>query len=214
MGAEAASCSASLTLNQYLRSRIPSSTSMRLEDGGLVEEAAILLRVAEAHHPLDSGLVVPRAVQQHDLAGSGQVVDVALEVPLGPLCARSERAAPRFWQPGVEVLGDSFDGAALAGGISAFEKHHNPGAGLADPFLHLHQFRLQSEQLPRRAPCSCAWTCRTCSSSSGHGCEVSLSPIVYRPDRVQNPARRYRNPRPKVHLPRHDVSPWTDETRH
>ena len=56
-----------------------------LEDRGLAEEAGVLLRGAEAHHRLDAGPVVPAAVEQHDLAGGGEMRDVPLVVPLGLL---------------------------------------------------------------------------------------------------------------------------------
>jgi len=44
-----------------------------------------LLTVAEAHHPLDHRPVVPATVEQDDLPGRGQMGDIALEMPLGPL---------------------------------------------------------------------------------------------------------------------------------
>ena len=56
-----------------------------LEDRSLVQEAPVLVVGAEPHDAFDAGAVVPAAVEQHDLAGGGQVLDVALEVPLGAL---------------------------------------------------------------------------------------------------------------------------------
>ena len=56
-----------------------------LEDRGLRQEPVVLLLGAEAHHSFDPGAVVPGPVEQHDLALRGQVLDVALEVPLAPL---------------------------------------------------------------------------------------------------------------------------------
>jgi hypothetical protein len=44
-----------------------------LEDRALVQEPLVLLVGAEPHHPLDPAAVVPAAVEQHDLAGGGQV---------------------------------------------------------------------------------------------------------------------------------------------
>jgi hypothetical protein len=41
------------------------------------------------------------------------------------------------------MLGEPFDGAALAGGVAALEQHHDPLAGVLDPGLHLEQLVLQ-----------------------------------------------------------------------
>ena len=60
-----------------------------LEDRALLQEPPVLLGRAEAHDVLDAGAVVPAAVEQDDLAGGGQVLDVALEVPLRRARARS-----------------------------------------------------------------------------------------------------------------------------
>src|SRR3712207_6967864 len=53
-----------------------------------------LLVGAEAHDPLDPGAVVPGAVEQNHLPGTGQVGDVALEVPLPafPLGGRDRKS--------------------------------------------------------------------------------------------------------------------------
>src|SRR5699024_2339497 len=61
-----------------------------LEDRGLVQEAAVLLRRAEAHDALNAGAVVPGAVEDDDLARGRQLLHVALEVPLAGL-ARGRR---------------------------------------------------------------------------------------------------------------------------
>ena len=59
---------------------------------------------AEAHHLLDAGAVVPGPVEQHDLAGGGQVLDVALEVPLAPLALGRGGQRDDAGDAGVEVL--------------------------------------------------------------------------------------------------------------
>ncbi len=53
-----------------------------LQLGRLPHELQVLGPGAETHDPLDAGPVVPGPVEQHDLARSRQVGDVALEVPL------------------------------------------------------------------------------------------------------------------------------------
>ena len=118
-----------------------------LEDRALVQEPAVLRGRAEAHHLLDAGAVVPGPVEQHDLAGARQVLDVALEVPLGPLAlgGRGQRGDAR--DPGAEVLGDPLDRAALAGGVAALEDDDDALALGPDPLLDLDQLGLQPEQL-------------------------------------------------------------------
>ena len=51
----------------------------------LAHELQVLQRRTEAHDPLDAGAVVPGAVEEDHLAGGGQVLDVALEIPLALL---------------------------------------------------------------------------------------------------------------------------------
>jgi hypothetical protein len=118
-----------------------------LEDRALAEEELVLLLGAEAHDVLDTGAVVPAAVEQHDLPGRGQMLDVPLEVPLGALALGrlGQRHDPRDAR--VEVLRDPFDRAALARRVPALEDHHEPGALGPHPLLQLHQLRLQTQQL-------------------------------------------------------------------
>ena len=52
---------------------------------GASEEILDLAFLAEAHHPLDAGAIVPAPVEQHDFAGCRKVRHIALEVPLGAL---------------------------------------------------------------------------------------------------------------------------------
>jgi hypothetical protein len=79
-------CSARLTLNQNLIRCTPLRHQVPLELGRLAHEFLVFLGVgAKAHHALDAGAVVPAAVEQHDLAVGGQVLHVALEVPLAAL---------------------------------------------------------------------------------------------------------------------------------
>ena len=55
------------------------------------------------------------------------MLDVALEVPLGPLPLGGRRQRDDPGDPGIQVLGDPLDRAALAGGVAALEDHHEPG---------------------------------------------------------------------------------------
>ena len=117
-----------------------------LEGRALVKEALVLLVGAEAHDAFDTRAVVPGPVEQDDLPGRGQVLDVPLEVPLGPLALGRLRERDDTGDAGVEVLGDAFDGAALAGGVPAFEHHGDARPLGARPVLHDHQLLLQPEE--------------------------------------------------------------------
>ena len=109
--------------------------------------SACCLGGAEPHDALHAGTVVPGPVEQHDLTGGRQVLDVALEVPLrafllGGLLQRDDAGAAR-----VEVLHEPLDGAALARGVAALEHHDVPEpVGLA-PLLQLQQLDLQQPLL-------------------------------------------------------------------
>lgn len=118
-----------------------------LEDRALLEEAPVLLRGAIAHDVLDAAAVVPGAVEQADLAGGGQVRDVALEVPLGALTLGGDGKRDDARDTRVEVLGDAFDRPALACRVTALEDDDDAGSGGPDPLLHLDQLRLQPQQL-------------------------------------------------------------------
>ena len=104
----------------------------------LAHEFEIFGRRAEAHHPLHPRPIVPGAVEEDDLAGRGQMFDVALEKPLRPLALGGlvERHHARAAR--VEMLHVAFDRAALAGRVAALEDHHDP---LAVSRTHSWTFR-------------------------------------------------------------------------
>jgi hypothetical protein len=109
----------------------------------LAHEFEIVVGRAEAHHALDAGAIVPGAVEEHDLAAGGQILDIALEVPLGALALiglfeRHDAGAAR-----VQMLHEALDGAALAGGIAALEDDDDALARLLHPVLDLEKLDLQ-----------------------------------------------------------------------
>jgi hypothetical protein len=73
--------------------------------------------------------------------------DVTLEVPLGlfPVVGRRESHDPAV--TGVEQLGDPLDRAPLAGGVPAFEDHHQPQPLVLDPLLHEEELDLEPFEL-------------------------------------------------------------------
>src|SRR4051812_25580348 len=48
----------------------------------LAQEFLVLSLIAEIHHALDTGAIIPASIKQNDLAGSRQMLDIALEIPL------------------------------------------------------------------------------------------------------------------------------------
>ncbi len=114
-----------------------------LDAGDLVEESLGLLRRAEPHHGLDTGAVVPAAIEDHDLAGGREVLDVALDVHLRLLALGRSRKRDHAERARTHPLGDALDGAALAGGVTAFEDDADLGAGGSDPLLHRDEFALE-----------------------------------------------------------------------
>ena len=61
----------------------PVVDQVALEFRNPAEEGIDLLFGREPHHFLDPGTVVPAAVEQRDFTGRGQMLDKALEIPLG-----------------------------------------------------------------------------------------------------------------------------------
>ena len=70
---------------------------------------------------LDTGAVVPTAVEEDDFPGGGEMRHVALKVPLGSLALGRRGEGHYAADAWIEALGDALDGAALAGGVASFE---------------------------------------------------------------------------------------------
>src|SRR5690242_2948662 len=100
---------------------------------------------AEAHDLFDPCPVVPRPVEQHDLALCGQVRDVSLEIPFAPFAFGWRRQRGNPGDPRTEVLRDPLDGAAFTCGVAALEYHDDTRTGVPDPLLNFHEFSLQPE---------------------------------------------------------------------
>ena len=109
----------------------------------LAQELQVFVRRAEAHYPLDTGAVVPGAVEKDHFAGGRQMLDIALEEPLPALVIRGLVQRHHASATRVQVLHVALDGAALAGGVTALEQDHDFLAALAHPVLYLEQFDLQ-----------------------------------------------------------------------
>src|SRR5689334_880156 len=103
---------------------------MPLECGHLLHEFIVFARRAEAHHALDARAVVPRAVEEDDLARRWKMLDVALKVPLPALAFRRLFQCHHARAAWIQMLHEAFDGAALARRIAPFEKDHDALAGV------------------------------------------------------------------------------------
>ena len=73
--------------------------------------------------------------------------DVALEIPLRPLAFGRCRERDDARDPRTQAFGDPLDGPTLPGGITTLEDHHDLQAGVADPFLELHELDLEVGEL-------------------------------------------------------------------
>src|SRR6516225_3114497 len=107
-----------------------------------------LILGAEPQHPLDASPVVPAAIENHDLSRCRQVWQVALGVHLRllPLGRRRECHDPEDAR--AHSLGHSFDRAALAGSVAAFEDDADPKAFVHHPLLELDKLDVQTRELP------------------------------------------------------------------
>ena len=114
-----------------------------LEPRRLAEELVVVVLGAVVHDVLDAGPVVPGAVEQHDLAGRGEVLDVPLEVPLATLSLGGLGQGHDSRPTRVEVLHEPLDGAALAGRVAPLEQDDQALVGVLDPLLELQQLDLQ-----------------------------------------------------------------------
>ncbi len=150
-------CSSSLTSSQNLIEQDAGVDDVLLDLRAELEEALGLLLRAEAHHGLDAGAVVPAAIEDHDLAGRGEVRHVALDVHLALLAVGRARAARRSRNTrGLTRSVIALMRAALAGGVAPLEDHDHAQALLLDPLL----------EDGRAPPGACAAPSRTASASS------------------------------------------------
>ena len=141
------SCSSSLTSRKYFRICTPLSTIAASKRGASFEEAARLFLGAVAHDALDSGAVVPAAVEDQHLAGGGHVSEVALDIHLGLLALGRRRQRHHPEDPRADPLGQALDDPALAGGVAAFEDDDDPRARSLHPGLQMRDLDLKAGDL-------------------------------------------------------------------
>jgi hypothetical protein len=111
-----------------------------------MKKLQVLRFAAEPHHSFDAGPVVPAAVKEHEFTGRGQMRDVALEIPLCLFFLSGSAKGNYPANAWIQGLGNALDGAALPGGVAAFEEYYYLEAPMSDPFLQLDQLNLQRSQ--------------------------------------------------------------------
>ncbi len=126
---------------------IPSLDQRALERRARTHELLVLRVRAKAHDALDAGAVVPTAVEQHGLTRPRAAVRCSAGSTTACADAPSVSGEPPRGGSGIEPVGDALDGAALAGRVTTLEHHHEPVAGLPDPFLHGDEQALQARHL-------------------------------------------------------------------
>src|SRR5271166_339522 len=117
------------------------------ENGTAFEKLLVLLLGAEPHHMLDTGAVVPATVEDDDLPACRQMFDVALGIDLRLLPLRGSRQSHQPEDTRAHSLQNTFDDAALAGGVAALENDDDARSGLLDPVLQLDEIDLQLKKL-------------------------------------------------------------------
>ncbi len=123
----------------------------------------MLLLGAEAHHLLHAATVVPRAVEQHHLAGRGQLLHVALKVPALLLALRRRRQSHDPGHSRIQQLRNPLDDAALAGSVAALKDDDDLEPPGLDPLLGDAQI---SKTKQKDKPVFRTWTFTSSSCSS------------------------------------------------
>src|SRR5262245_23562748 len=98
-----------------------------------------LIQAAEAHHALNTGPVVPTAVEDHDFTARRQMGQVALNIHLRLFAVRRCRQCNHTEDTRAYPLSNGFDRTAFACAIASFEDNTDLGAAALDPLLKLHE---------------------------------------------------------------------------
>src|SRR5579885_1441597 len=115
-----------------------------LEGGAKLQELAVLVLRAEAEHPLDARAVVVAPVEDDDLAGRGEMRQIALDVELRLLAVGGRGQRDNAEDPRAAAFRDRPDGAALARCVTALENDDDPLPGGLDPVLEMAELGLKA----------------------------------------------------------------------
>ena len=98
-------------------------------------KSLVLLVGAEAHYSLDPGPIVPRAVEEDDLARRWKLRHVALDVDLGLLAVGGGRQGHVPEDARARACGNSADHTTLTRRVPALENHNDARPLVFDPTL-------------------------------------------------------------------------------
>src|SRR5262245_10437907 len=112
-----------------------------------LQKTLAYLFVHETHDTFDAGAVVPAAVEDHDFAGGGEVLDETLNVQLRLLTLRWRRQRDDAKGACAYTFCYGLDGAALAGRISAFKHEDDLQPFGFHPFLQMAKLDLELPKL-------------------------------------------------------------------
>ena len=114
-----------------------------IDHGRLTHEFQIVIQFAESHNSLDTGAVVTGPVEKHHFTDGRQMMDIALEEPLGLFFLRRLFKCDNPRATWIQMFRKALDRPALAGGVAPLKQDHHFLAGSFRPILHLQQFDLQ-----------------------------------------------------------------------
>ena len=113
----------------------------------LFEKHLAFLIGAKSEHLFHNTPIVPTAVKKHDFSGRGQVVDVALEIPLRRFLVGRFGKGDKPRAAWVKVFAETLDNATFSGCITTFKHQGDAGAAGFCPDLKFGQFDLQLFEL-------------------------------------------------------------------
>src|SRR5262249_51476547 len=111
------------------------------------QEVTVLFFRTEIHHVFHTGSVVPASIEDHDLAGSRKVWQVAVYVHLTPLPIGRNWKGDYPEDTRADALGYSLDCSPFSGAIPALEHDNHAQALVLHPFLQNAELGLKPLQL-------------------------------------------------------------------
>src|SRR5262249_38723548 len=109
--------------------------NVTLEFGTILDEFAVLVLCAKLHHVFDARPVVPASIEHNNLAGSWEVLHVALWIQLRLLPVGCCPLGHQVKNARADPLQERFDGASLARCVAPFEQNDYTKTFVHDPIL-------------------------------------------------------------------------------
>ena len=159
------------------------------EIGGIIEEVGLLVGRRKTHHPLHSGPIVPRTVEDHDLTGGGQMLDIALEPPQALIPVRRLGQSDDAGISHRQMFDNAFDRAVLARRVTPLKQDDDLAVLGHGPDLHVDQLNLKVPQIGVIGQGGSLFFGRF-----GHGRDLSDAPCsLYAPHRLAAPLTKVQN---------------------